>query len=826
MQQLLWFAVNAVIFLLTWKKPQTQNVEAGNFDVSSYPESKDKSISCVFGKALIKAPNTIWAGGERSEPIKEKQDIGFIAKLMGVPDTAIVGHRYYTSMDLALAFGPAKLTAIYEDEKKIYSGNLSSGTGMAGDFTQKRIFNITNHSVSHIVNGRRLVPVDALDIQFENVRGSKGSYTYNISYKLMKEDGVIGRFEYFGGNNWQSPSSLLRQKVSQHYPAYKGLAHIVFDDMHVGQQPIPKKLSFELAHYPPSPMGFVDNEVVDDDANPAYVIYELMAHAQHAGVATKFLDIASVEKVAQQCKDEGLGISFVWSQPSSFDSLITKICDHCDLTRRENHETGKVELIAIRPDYNIDDLFAFDETNIHAVSDYSKPSLDALNTQIKIKYLDRAAKYKERNVVSHNIGLINNDIQQNQVNKDYTFFCKASLAQWAADRDLVSMTNDISTVKLVSNRDAAVLNIGDAVKVKLPIFDEFYRVYRIQSIDLGSLENNKVTLDMVEDVFGRSPKLYAGITGESSEPGEPTNANEINLFEVPTGSINVFTDAPRSPGKQLGYNLLHATGNFGYVFEDISGHPEEYTDEVYLQSNIEKDDDIITLQGTFHIDSFFPISDEQRAQGSNLAVIVNESTGEHEYISYGAGNAGGSTVQIFDVWRGLFDTQPMSHSAGSRVFLFSAANAEIPRVGGLGNAGVRHNVQAATITETGSLTSGMDEYRITQSDRYTRPNSPINAQVSENVDGKLEVTFKRRPASYASVVSNDDLESAGWVRVAVYDDDLSGGIILPLAVATVQADTYTWEGDNGTPNLRVEVQGWDPDTSRSSYYKSTLYHSR
>lgn len=829
MQQLLWLAVNVVIFLLTWKKPQTQNVEAGNFDASSYPSNKDKPIASVFGKALIQSPNTIWAGDERSEPIKESQDLGFMAKLMGVDDEYVAGHRYYTSMHLALAYGEARLTAIYEDEKKIYGGNLLSGAGTAGDFIHKYMHGITNSSVSHIVNGKRIVPIDAFDISYYNIRDYGSYYQYSIQYKLMEDDGSVGNFEYFGGTNYQAPSNVMQNRVSEHYPAYKGLAHIIFDDMYVGQQPTPRKLSFELAHYPPSPGRNYDNVIIDDnDANPAYVIYELMTSSRYANVSPSLVDISSIEAVADVCKNEGLGISFVWSEPTSVDDLITKICDHCDITRRENHETGKIELVAIRPDYDIDTLFAFDETNINAVSDYSKPSLDALNTQIKVKYQDRAARYAERHVASHNIGIVNNDIQQNQVNKDYSFFKKASLAQWAADRDLVSMTNDISTVKLVSNRDAAVLNIGDPVKVKLPIFDDFYKVYRIQSIDLGGLENNKVTLDMVEDVFGRSPKLYEGITGGSSESGEPTNANDVNVFEVPTGSINVFVDKPRSPGRQLGYFMLHATSSTYQqpsIYEDISGHTESYTDEVYLTNAIDSGDSNIALNGLFSNSSFMAASEDQRSKGANLALIVNENAGEHEYISYSVGTTGSGNVQIYDVWRGLFDTRPMNHPAGSRVFLFSAPNTEIPRVGSLSNDDVTHGVGAKTVTDLGKLEDNINRYTIKQSDRYIRPNSPVNVSVSSGAGG-VSVSLKRRPASYGSVRPNDELPSSGSVRISVYDAESTGTLIFPITMAVVDADSWTWDSDNGTPNLRIVIEGYDPGTSLSSYYKDTFYISR
>lgn len=845
MQMLIYFVITMALSILLAPKMKTPTMDPGQIDSDAYPEAKDKPIQRVYGKAKIMAPNTTWWGKNRTEKIREKvADGGWFSS----DKWATTGFRYFTSMQLALCSGPVTLHRIWDDDIVVYDGNLDSVGSfyVTGDTTQtittfRRPFNFYH------AEGWVDVPREARNISSTNKRINPkydgqpmglypdDYYIYDVTYTIRDDSILRGHCDFFPGHDNQPVSGKLRSWTgNSNLPNYGGLSYLLLDDLFIGEQPSLRPISVEVSHYPKSPAGNTAWEIVDGDANPAYVIYDLLKHELNAGIDDLVIDIDSIERVAEKCFNEGLGISFVWSTPSSISDIISNICEHCDLIRRENHEIGKIELYAIRPDYDIASLPVLDENNISAVQDHSKPSVDVLNTEVSVTYLDRSADYTQRSVASHNIGTVNNRRQRSKVSKEYTFFTKPSLAQWAADRDLSIYSNGSTSAQVTVNRDGAMLNIGDPVLVKMPFFNSLDRIYRVQSIDLGGLTSNRVSLNLVEDVFGRSPGLYKGISGERSADTPPTNVADLRVFELPLAiapqSVMVFADAPPEGGNQLGYRLatkldFQASFNVATGLQTINYASNLTTDVVITAS-----DTVMPLAG---YSSLSGASIAERKQGANLAVVIDAVTGDQEVISFGSAitDATGNAT-LNDVWRGLLDTLPMDISAGSRVHFFSDDHVPLSPL----EVGDSYQLRALSVTDGGTLDiAEADSYTHVMSDRYSLPNAPSEASVSDNVDGDMVFTIKRRSSDYSAILPLAEVAETGAVLLDIYDaltDEL-------LHTEVVEASSWTWTSEivqtgtdaNGDPvyserhpETYTVVRGWDGE--QESLRSLTISHVR
>ena len=131
------FAVSFVLTALLAPVPKIENARPDELNPDTFPRATENApIPLILGKVRMEAPNTIWYGAFRSEPIKERIRVSLFKK-----KTIVVGHNYFLSMDLALAMGPrTTLSKIFIDDKEIWSGVTSPNSPTAVNISDSSFF--------------------------------------------------------------------------------------------------------------------------------------------------------------------------------------------------------------------------------------------------------------------------------------------------------------------------------------------------------------------------------------------------------------------------------------------------------------------------------------------------------------------------------------------------------------------------------------------------------------------------------------------------------------------------------------------------------------
>lgn len=718
--------INIAIAYLLMPSMDLQNARAASLDEFDFPTAEDRPIPVTFGTNRIKAPNVLWYGNLKAEAITKKIPQGPFRS----DKKQVMGHKYYVDMQLAVGFGGSGtvLKKIWEDEEVIFEnrtpGNISR---FAGDASNDDIFH--------------------------------------------------GRFYFYDGSPGQKPSAVLEELMDEsNLSAFRNLSYLVFSRAYIGKSTRSKAVSFEIERLSESPTGMRSRENIMGDANPAYIIYEILTNDDWgAQIPTHLIDIDSIEDAAKTFYDEKLGLSYIWSTPSSYIDVLKHIYNHCECRLRQNHKNGLLELYVVRNNYDVNQLLTLNKSNISSVLNYSKGSMDTINTEVRVKFRNRHAVYEERYVSSQNIGTLNNKRQRSSIDKDYTMFTRPELAQWAADRDIVPASTDIANCQIECNRDAQDLNIGDPVLVDLPRISRYPTVYRVTSIDMGTINSNRIQLDLVQDVFGLSLSLYEAQTGSTGNQysTEPQNAKHVAITEIPKqlmgDGIAIFATPPA--GLYWGYHVFERKGKYGsydLMTSDIQGLNNHAT----LAENISTSATSFTLNtsGNLHIDAAKP---EEIAGGKNIALIYYPDLGQQEFIAFQGyeRDEEAGTYTLKSVQRGLLDTLKRSHTSGAQVLFLSGLNYTGLGIDGTGDAYYR----LLTETQSGTLPfDAADEHKHVHIDRFTLPNVPSSVSAYKDYgSGKLQVNYTKRSNAHTSPVAAETSED--YVEIIV--EDMSGNVV-------------------------------------------------
>lgn len=114
----LW-VVSFLVTALLAPKPEFENARADDLDPNSFPQASENSpVPLVLGRARVNGPNTLYYGGFRAVPIKEKVKTGLFSST-----TVVKGYKYYLTVDMGICLGPQVwLKDIYVDEEAIEAG--------------------------------------------------------------------------------------------------------------------------------------------------------------------------------------------------------------------------------------------------------------------------------------------------------------------------------------------------------------------------------------------------------------------------------------------------------------------------------------------------------------------------------------------------------------------------------------------------------------------------------------------------------------------------------------------------------------------------------
>lgn len=629
-----------------------------------------------------------------------------------------------------------------------------------------------------------------------------------------KGEGGVGGFVHVNmGASDQLPDTQLQSILGTDIPAFRSVVTVVLSDFWIGIHYYLKPWSFIGARIHTQEGGGTIwhtelAEPIRHNMNPVHILRELIIsnnYGLHKDVST--INDANFLAAATTCFNEKLGLSYFWSDDSDVEAMISKVLDHMNAVAYRSPLTGLYEVYLLRNDYVKSSLVHFNDDNIDVVSEFEIPNLDDLQNQVQLTYWEPYTR-KNEVVTVNNTALI---MEQGVVIPDkitYDMCGVVELATRLAQARLQLVSQPLARMTIKTTRVAALLHIGMAVVVDRPELHVFDTVFRITQASLGTMTNNQVTLELLEDVFDLdstvwNPVAHSLWTDPVTIPADAANALIVELpyfmyarykgdtaaQAVPLGSTFVGGSAMHPSMDSMGAQIYADSGT-GY---NTNGDILSFCPYAETTGTISLIDTTINVINTTYWNL---LTDARFIQVGNEIMSIVAHT---------------DTTLI--VLRGCLDTLPATHAAGSKCFawedFFGYMSTEYFTTETI-------NVKLLTRTGRGQLTlADATAHSVTLVDRMHKPYPPGNLQLNGNVfpvsvaaGASIVVTWSHRNritetgGLYGQTTGTITPETGTTYNLRLYDS--TNTIIYTFTGIT--AETYTLTALTAQSNVRLELE--------------------
>jgi len=689
-----------------------------------------------------------------------------------------VGYKYYIGMHMAVCYGPVdEVQQIIVGDRVAWSGAVTS--------TQD------------------------VTVSAESLFGGE-----------KREGGISGTVGFKFGDANQAQDSYLAAKLGANCPAFRGILSFVLKKVYIGNNPYLKNWAFRLKRLPAK--GWDDaKRDIGGHANAAHIIYECVTDPDWGmGYPASSLDDLKFKAVADTLYAEGFGLSLLFNQQGPIQDFIQQVLNHIGAVFRLNQTTGLFELKLIRSDYTPTSLPLLDESNVVSLDSYQRAAWGETVNEIVLQYT--TADEKDRSITVQDLGNI--QIQGGVVSEtiSYPGIRDDALAQRVALRELKVRSTPLAKIRLTINRKGWNLHAGDVFRfswAKLGLSEVVFRVGQVQG---GILQNGRITLEAVEDIFGLPTNSYAAQqpVGWTSPNNAPAIAPYRLVYEAPYWDlVRAFGEADaqvlpadagylvaagvRPSSDALNFTLMTRTGSNAYADQGVGDFCPTCTLVQALAPAVSS-----TIAYTGGVDM------EDVAVG-DYAVI-----GGTEWVAVTALNVEAGTVTVD---RGILDTVPTAHAAGTRMFFpydFNGFDQTEWLVGETINAKILPTTGMGTLAEASAPADNLIMNR-----RQARPYPPGNVQVNGQrwpvaTTGTLSLTWSHRDRVQ---------QTAGFIKQDAGNIGPEYGVTYTLRLydetntlrrtVNLSAANYVWsveEADCGLGRLNAHVR-FELEAVRSGY---------
>lgn len=736
---LLIYAVLFVLSELLRPKPHIEDaklVSLGDFQAPTATESR--VVPLLWGTVKTKGPNVIWYGDFLQQPIKHKVKTGLFSS-----QTVISAYRYYLGIQMALcrggALGVDKLLRVWIGDDEVMSGSIlhnqtftincptlfgGNDLGNGGIVGTFRFFAGTpTQSPSTYLSGKKVLSGAILGAGTGYSVGDTltvvgGTFARVSKFEVISIGGggaVTGLILLDAGDYSISPSNpaattgggsgctlnltfdAARQSEAGDVVAYRGTCHILPDTEHayLGNSTSIQPWSFELQRIPDG-LGLTSASTVNTfDANPMNVIYEIMTDTEWGlGFDPASIDTVNFTAAAMTLRTEGNGFSHLLDRAIQSVEVLNMVQEQIDGIVFFNQLSGKWQINLARFDYDPLTIPEITISNRHELVSYARGSWEGTTNEVRTKFADRSDSYKDTFGFAQdmsNVRVMQGVVVPAEVNlpgvKD------RQLATNIAWRALRTLSYPLSKAQVIVDRtfyDAQpgmVYAFTDAELgvVRLPM--------RVQSVDLGELADNRVRLDLIQDVFTAAAGSFAPAPNTGwvlpTDVLTAFDANKQVAFEAPRALVlrdplgggalaNKIWAGARRKGPEVGFKIVERhdpvtpAGAFTEIGESL---------ELLL---------IGTLQSTLNVGSAVPLTSMVVVSSPDLQTaleavftdttniidigtnLLNLMMVDSEFMLASGAQTTGSNVQVNGVYRGVMDSVQAQHLAGAKVYLLFA----------------------------------------------------------------------------------------------------------------------------------------------------------
>jgi hypothetical protein len=569
---------------------------------------------------------------------------------------AVVGVPFFDSQ-VAFTIVQGPTTPFQIGDEFIFDTVVPSGIFAAGK--------AVDYTTSVVMNG---ADENYIDVEMTDDKNNKNLFGGDHS-----AGGVSGSAAFYRGLRTSLPDAYLSFHLpgANPAPAYLGICHIVMRQIYVGTQTTVNDMSFVVQRCPdPLAQG---NGNIAGDANPAWMIWDWMTNPVYGlGIPAGRFNTATFIAAAATLYTERMGMSTQTDSETSGEQVIAEILRHIDAVLYTDPATGLWTLHLVRADYDPTTLPELTPDDILEPPELSRVSWEETLNEVKVKYLDRALNFTERVVQAHESA---NHAVRGMVGSatfDFHGFSNASMAQFAATRELKTHTYPLMQLKVIANRIAWQFRMGGVFRLTWPALGIEKMVVRIAAINYGALEDARIEISCVEDIFAISSTGYLPppFPGWNNPVGPPSPPVAQELMEAPYFMT--------SPGVARQVLAMAARGDFmSTIFTILSSSVDVAEEQPFTPYGVllaaypartPMDDPtgfVCSAAPQVDLDLLTAIDPSLRLQGSNICVIDSEILA----FTTPTVNTDGS-VSLSGVLRGLYDTVPADHAMGAPVWFF------------------------------------------------------------------------------------------------------------------------------------------------------------
>jgi hypothetical protein len=639
---ILLFVGTTVLSALLQKRPKDVQ-PAGTSDFQVPTAEEGRVIPVIYGTVLNSGPNVVWWGDLQIHALTQKSG-GFLG--IGAKKVT-TGYKYNVGMQMALCHGPVdEVVGIQVGEKDL------SYPDPAGDVSV---------GLSYAISQGNLFGGD------------------------QKEGGISGVVDIYMGSTSQASDPYLSRQFGGTAPAFRGLCYAVLQNVYVGTSQYIKNWAFILRRCP-NPLSLTGGkENIGGDANPACMIYDLMASTRYGlSVGSLRFDLSSFQAVANTLYTESMGMSMILDTPGAADEIISEICRHCNLVLYTDPGTGLWTLKAIRDDYDPDSLLEFTDDDILDEIEFSRPSFPDLLNEVKVEFISRVDAFQTRLAQAQDLAVYSQQLVSQSETIQYHGFSNADNAQVAAQRDLKAASYPLAQVQVKVNRKGWALRPGSPFKMTWSPEGINSMVLRVAEIDYGALDDSEmaITIKAVEDIFLLASTAYSAppTSGWTEPVSAPSSAPNQRVFDAPFHLVtleerHVIDVATRPDGSaseaQVWTEEVYIDGHSTPSTETASLAPftpasSLMNDYLATTAAVDMTGFIVSAADGVDLSRLTSAVAGGVDRGDNLLMI------DDEIMSWGSvsTNMSGDYV-IADVVRGVMDTVPADHYEGAVVWFFS-----------------------------------------------------------------------------------------------------------------------------------------------------------
>lgn len=635
------------------------------------------------------------------------------------------------------------------------------------------------------------------------------------------EGGVVGNIDVAFGRKVQAVNDYLAAKLTGFpVPAFRGVLALVLRQVYLAaMNPYLKPHAIfarrnHSAWYP-------GKSAIGVDINPAHLIYDALTNVQYAlGASPGRVDSASFQAAADTLYSEGMGLSFFWqSDQQSIEDVIASIAQIAGGFVFQNQQTGLWQFKLARDDYTVSDLPIFDESNIKSVQDFSQPQPGDLASEVVLTFRDRETG-KDQSVIYHDIAVL--ALQEGMpVRKTLNMpaIPTAELASLIVAREGRILATPLASAKLVVNRAAWQLNLGDVFRWRWSQYGIAEMVMRVTNIGRGKLKDGAMTVTCMQDIFGAGQAVYAtpAPSGWSTPISAPSVSPNRRLIEAPYWTVIrevvgpsptlqaeidpldglLLACASRPTSDAYDFDLETRAGSADFADRGFGGFCPFAT----LAASVNQTDTVFSISGAIDLD---------------LVAVGTWAEMDGEILKVAA--IGSSTVTFA---RGILDTVPAAHASGAKIY-FCDIHKRIDKT--IWVSGTTVNAKLLTRTGAGVLAEGSAPTdSLVMAARYDKPYAPGKVTVNSvaypsSASGDLTFAWAHRDRTQQTAdlieqsAGNIGPEAGVTYTLEIYNAQTGGSLIRTYSAIAGTSQAYAAAQatiDNGgtqPANLRAELK--------------------